>query len=164
VVRAFCQCGWTGTAHHWGPGARHDEEDELAAHVADSGHREFATGVPAPDGYHDACGHFHELNDACPIPANSPRGRIERVTVGSTLGRPDRALDRLTAIADLHAWLTEQEQQAIIGARMARCTWAEIGQALGVADGDAKRRWGPMIDRYEQAGLLDGDRSPTEAR
>jgi hypothetical protein len=164
IVEAFCQCGWVGPAHPWQPGAGLAEREELAAHLADSGHHEFPIGVPPPEGYHYACSHFHQLNDACPIPADSARGRIERITVGSTLGRPDRALDRLAAIAEVDTWLGDQEKEAVLGARIARCTWAEIGDAVGVTGDDARRRWGPMIARYERAGLLDADPSPTDSR
>ncbi|HEX3539378.1 MAG TPA: hypothetical protein VHT75_02935 [Acidimicrobiales bacterium] len=164
IVGAFCRCGWVGPSHPWCPGANRAEQEELAAHLADSGHHEYRIGVPPPEGYHYACGHFHQLNDACPIAADSSRGRVERITVGSTLGRPDRALDRLAAIAELNTWIGDQEKEAVIGARLTRCTWAEIGDAVGVTEEDAQHRWGPMIARYERSGLLDADRSPTDRR
>lgn len=145
VVQAFCQCGWTGPTHPWLPGAGDDERDELAAHIAATGHHPFTWGVPTPDAYHGACGHFHDLNDACPVPADSPRGRLQRIT------------------AELEAWLHDQEAQALIGARLAGCTWTDIASAVGVTVDDATRRWGPMIGRYERAGLLDPDPSPTAA-
>jgi hypothetical protein len=162
VVQAFCQCGWTGRRLPWQPGAGDAERAELAAHIAASGHQEFTWGVPAPDGYHGACGHFHDLNDACPVPAHSPQGRLQRITTGSTLTRPDRAADRLAAVAELRAWLDDQQTQAIIGARMAGCTWSDMADAAGVTADEARRRWGPMIGRYEQAGLLDHDPYPTD--
>jgi hypothetical protein len=36
-------------------------------------------GVPAADGLHLACGHFHDFEDSCPAPVDSPPGRLERV-------------------------------------------------------------------------------------
>ena len=85
-VHAFCQCGWTGPQRPWDSLAGDAERAELAAHLADSGHREFPIGVPPPEGYHHACGHFHGLNDACPVPADSPAGVLERIVGGSTIG------------------------------------------------------------------------------
>jgi hypothetical protein len=100
-VQAFCQCGWTGLKRPWDRDAGDAERAELAAHLADSDHRKIPIGVPTPDGYHQACGHFHQLNDACPVPPDSPRGLLQRIAGGSTIGRRDRALDRLTAIDEL---------------------------------------------------------------
>jgi hypothetical protein len=155
AVHAFCQCGWTGPTHPWDAGAADLERAELAAHLADSGHTAFPDDA---DGYHSyGCGHFHELNDACPYRPDSPAGQLRRITTGSTLGHPDRALDRLTAIEALRAWLDDQEKEAAIGARLSRCTWNEMGAAIGATRQAAWNRWGQMINRYENAGVLPAD-------
>jgi hypothetical protein len=152
VVEAFCQCGWTGPPHPWAVGVRATEQAELDAHLADNDHTPFPDDA---DGYHSyGCGHFHQLNDACPYPPDSPAGQLRRITTGSTLGHPDRALDRLSAIEELRAWLDDQEKEAAIGARLARCTWNEMGQAIGSTRQAAWNRWGQMITRYENAGVL----------
>jgi hypothetical protein len=153
-VHAFCQCGWTGPQRPWDSLARDAERAELAAHLADSGHHEFPIGVPPPEGYHHASGHFHWLNDACPVPGDSPAGVLERIVGGSTIGRPARALDRLSAINQMRAGLDDEETQAAIGARMAGCTWPQMGQAIGANADSAIQRWGQMIGRYQHAGLL----------
>jgi hypothetical protein len=108
-VHALCQCGWTGPKWPWDHDAGDAERADLAAHLADSGHRMFPIGVPTPDGYHQSCGHFHQLNDHCPVPPGSPRGLLQRIAGGSTIGRRDQALDRLTAVDELRAWLDDQE-------------------------------------------------------
>ncbi|MGH9069232.1 MAG: hypothetical protein ACRD0J_17350 [Acidimicrobiales bacterium] len=153
-VRAFCQCGWEGPSRPWGPGAAAAEQADLDEHLGATGHSRFPGGVPTPEGLHLACGHFHGFQGACPIPHDSPRGRLERA-VQPVLGDRVAGLDRLAAIDELRAWLGEQEQQTVIGARMARATWAEMGAAVGVSRQGAWNRWGPVVKRYEQAGLLD---------
>jgi hypothetical protein len=153
-VQAFCQCGWTGPTHPWDSAARAAERAELTAHMASSGHRPFPDSLPPPDGYHVACGHFHDLNDCCPLPVDSPAGRLRRITTGSTLGYPERALDRLAAVAGMQVWIAEEEAQAVIGARTAGCTWAHMCAAIGSDRGAATDRWGQLIARYEHAGLL----------
>jgi hypothetical protein len=163
-VQAFCQCGWTGPTRCWGSATPAAERADLAAHLAATGHQLFPIGMPTADGYHQACGHFHQLNDACPVPADSPRGRLERITGASTLCQPDRALDRLAAIGQLRAWLDDEEQQAAIGARMACCTWTEMGEAVGSTPQAARARWGRLIARCEQAGLLDRARTSSHRR
>ncbi len=152
---AFCQWGWNGPSHPGGDaGAVDGESADLAAHLAASGHQPFADGVPALDGYHQACGHFHDLNCCCPAPPDSPTGRLRRVTSGGTLGHPERALDRLAALAEMRVWLDDQEAAAVIGARMAGCTWAQMGQTIG-GDGETVRdRWGQMIAPFALVGLL----------
>jgi hypothetical protein len=166
AVQAFCQCGWVGRHHPWDDQARAAEEAELDAHLAATGHTAFPSDT---DGLHSfGCGHFHELNDVCPYPLDSPAGRLRRITTGSTLDHPDRALDRLSAIEALRAWLDEQEQEAAIGARLSGCTWADMGVAIGATRQAAWNRWGQMIGRYEQAGVIrpveetqEGQRSPS---
>lgn len=152
TVGAFCQCGWSGPTHPCAAGARDTERAELVAHLADSGHQPFPDDA---DGYHQACGHFHDLNDTCPYNPDSPAGQLRRITNGCTLGHPEQALDRLTAIEQLRAWLDDEEKQAAIGARLTRCTWNEMGHAIGATRQAAWNRWGPMIARYENAGILD---------
>jgi len=87
---------------------------------------------------------------------------MRRITTGSTLGPPARALDRLAAIEELRAWLDDQENEAAIGARLTRCTWAEMGTAIGATRQAAWNRWGQMIARYENAGILDPDPTDTQ--
>jgi hypothetical protein len=64
------------------------------------------------------------------------------------------ALDRLRAVRELRGWLAEQEQHAVIGARMARATWTEIGEAWGTSRQGAFNRWGDRIKRFEASGVL----------
>ncbi len=66
-------------------------------------------------------------------------------------------MDRVAATVQLRRWVTDIEIQAVIGARMARCTWAEIGTGAGTTKQGAYNRWGKMIDRYEAAGLLPSE-------
>lgn len=153
-VQAFCQCGWTGPNRPWDGDAHAAEQCDLTAHMTTSGHQRFGEGLPPPDGYHVACGHFHDLNDCCPAPLSSPAGRLRRITTGSTLGHPDRAVDRIAAIWETRLWLEDEEAQAAIGARMAGCTWAQMGKAIGGDGPAATERWGQMIARYENAGIL----------
>lgn len=65
------------------------------------------------------------------------------------------ALDRLRAIQELRAWLDDQEAEAVIGCRMARATWAEMGAAIDATRQAAFNRWGSTIKRYESVGLID---------
>jgi hypothetical protein len=92
-----------------------------------------------------------------PLPAKSPAGLLERIVGGWTNGTPDRALDRLTAINKMQAWPDDQDKQVAIGARLAGCTWLQIGQAIGANTDLAIQRWGQMIARYQHAGLLPPD-------
>jgi hypothetical protein len=158
-AQAFCECGWEGPWRSWStpgvtPTAAELIAEELAAHRADTGHPEFPDDTA---GRHVRCGGwFHQFNDDCPSPLDSTTGRIRRATRATTGGAPvPAALDRLSAIQELRVWLDDEELQAVIGCRMARVTWAEIGQATGTSKQGAFNRWGPQIRRYEAAGLLD---------
>jgi hypothetical protein len=161
-VSAWCQCGWMGTVHrcrrnHLPRRLKKEFEADRSGHEAATGHIE--DGSPPADAKHSACGFYHRLNDACPVPVDSPQGYLDRVIDASTTD-PTRALDRLAAVHELRSWLDEQEVQAVIGTRHARCTWTEIGAAVGITKQAAWNRWGQMIGRYETAGLLetvDGD-------
>lgn len=157
-VQAWCQCGWSGPRRQLRPGARAAEGADLTAHLVATGHQEFPVGVPSPDGYHPACGHFHTLDDACPVPAVKPPARLPRTAVAAGTEH-SRALERLTAIEELREWLDDQEQQAAIGARMARCSWTEMGQAIGASKQAAWNRWGKMVARYETTALAEPESS-----
>lgn len=127
---AVCTCGWSGPRRNTYEHAAQDERD----HYRDSGHYPLQRDAP-PD---------------------SPARQLQRITRGPVLTNPARALDRLTAIRELRAWLDDKEPQAVIGARMARATWDEIGAAWGGASRQAAyNRWGRMIKRYEQTRLLE---------
>jgi hypothetical protein len=168
-VQAFCQCGW---ATKWQPWASRPDTaaaaiDTTAAaldgHSRQTAHRPFPhDGIPDVDGYHQRCGWFHGFQDACPIPPDSAAGQMTRIGGVATLGDPVRSLDRLAAIRQLHAWLDDQQLQAIIEARLAGCPWPDIARAVGVTTQDASPQWGSLIGRYEAAGLLTPD-PPTGA-
>lgn len=157
-VHAWCQCGWTGPVSRCRrdllpDGLRRDLEADRARHEEATGHA--SDPQVAPEGRHDfGCGFYHRLNDACPKLVDSPGGRLARV-LGASTSDPCRALDRLSATDELRNWLGETEVEAVIGARLARCTWAEIGAAIGISKAAAWNRWGQMISRYEQAGIID---------
>lgn len=158
-VKAFCQCGWSAATRRWGAGVGPLVKADLDAHLAESGHTAFPDGFDEEgfgrlDRWHLACGYFHDFQDACPAPYDSPRGRLERA-MQATVSDPTAALDRLAAIDELRKSLDEQEEMAVIGARMARVTWAEMGQAVGTSRQGAFNRWGAAIKRYEAAGLVD---------
>lgn len=155
----FCDCGWEGTHREWWtPDADPSPGEliavELAGHEADSGHRAVTGGVPAPDHYHAACGAFHGSDDDCLIPPTSPAGRVRRAMAATTTDTA-LALDRLEAIVELRAWLDDQEAEAVIGCRLSRATWAEMGAAISSTRQAAFNRWGPTIKRYETAGVID---------
>ncbi len=154
----FCDCGWEGTRRAWwtpdgGPSVGERIAVELADHEADTGHGPVVAGVPAPEGYHAACGAFHGFDDDCLIPPGSPAGRVRRATA-ATSSDAVLALDRLRAVIELRAWLDDQEAEAVIGARLARATWAEMGAAIDSTRQAAFNRWGPTVKRYETAGLI----------
>jgi hypothetical protein len=162
-VQAWCQCGWASAWRSWTNGTTATNvadavRADLDDHQAASGHTPVPSGCPGPAGYHQRCGWFHTFDDACPAPPDSTAGRIQRVAQ-ATINNPARALDRLAAINELRAWLDDQEAQAVIGARMARCTWQDIAGAFGITRHAARDRWEPQIKRYEAVGLLDPDAS-----
>jgi hypothetical protein len=111
---------------------------------------------------HLACGHPHRLNDECVVPADSPRGRLNRALY-STSTDPARALDRLAAVEELQKLLKDQEHQAVLGARMAGCSWIEMGEAIGWTRRRAHARWGEMVRRFEAGGLLRAEELPAPA-
>lgn len=155
----FCDCGWEGTHREWWtPGADPPAAEliaaELAGHESDSGHGPLAGGVPAPDGYHNACGAFHGFDDDCLTPPTSAAGRVRRAMAATTTDTA-LALDRLEAIVELRAWLDAQEAEAVIGCRLSRATWAEMGAAIGSTRQAAFNRWAATINRYETAGVID---------
>jgi hypothetical protein len=159
-VQAFCQCGWTTNWQPWtsaptaAAAAIHMIDAALKDHGRQSGHQPFPDGIPEVDGYHQRCGWFHGFQDVCPIPPDSPAGQLARVGAVPTLGDRVRSLHRLAAIQQLSAWLNDQQLEAIIAARLSGCTWPNIAQAADVTTQDAREQWGPLIGRYETAGLL----------
>ena len=160
-VFAGCTCGWSSTAVHlrrsiMPAGLRESLEAERAGHEQASGHGEDRTVVPVPVGLHVGCGFYHGLNDDCPVGTDSPRGLLLRVLEASA-SESSVALDRLAAAAELRAWLDEQELMAVIGARLARCSWEDVGGAMALGEPEVWRRFGPLIHRYEVAGLLPGE-------
>lgn len=98
--------------------------------------------------FHRACGSRHLLNAKCLIDPDSPQGRLNRAYQS-----PD-VLDALNAIEELRADLDEQLVSRVIGARRHRFTWQQIGDAVGATRQGAFNRFGGMIQRYEQAGVL----------
>jgi hypothetical protein len=129
--------------------------DALAEHQVSTGHHLYrGDGVSEPDGYHQACGWFHAFQDCCPAPPTSPTGRVSRTCAALSLKGKAAALDQIAAIAELREWLDEQQTHGIIRARIAGCAWTDIAAAGATDAGDVQRRWGPMIRRYEAAGLL----------
>lgn len=161
-VQAWCQCGWASPWRHWAQDpsttavVNEAVRADLADHHTSTGHTAFPAGQPQPPGYHQRCGWFHAFDDACPTPADSPAGRIQRVAQAS-LRNPVTALDRLAAINELRAWLDDQEIQAVIGARMTRCRWESVALAAGITREHALDRWASQIARFEAAGLLEPD-------
>jgi hypothetical protein len=169
-VQAFCRCGWATNWQPWtsaptaAAAAIHMIDAALKDHSRQSGHQPFPhDGIPEVDGYHQRCGWFHGFQDACPIPPDSPAGQLARVGAVPTLGDRVRSLHRLAAIQQLRAWLDDQQLEAIIAARLSGCTWPNIAQAADVTTQDARDQWGPLIGRYEAAGLLTPD-APTGAK
>ncbi len=153
----FCSCGWLGERHlRWVPGedAGRLIAAELGDHEAITDHRPTEGGVPVPDGYHASCGACHDFDDDCLVPPTSPAGRVQRAAVATSRDAL-LALDRLRAIQELRAWLDDQEAQAAIGCRMARATWAEMGEAIDSTRQAAFNRWAATIKRYESVGLID---------
>lgn len=160
-VRAFCECGWTTRWQHWAvpPGAASAAQSAingaLAEHDVNTGHHQYrGDGAPVPDGYHQACGWFHAFQDCCPAPPTSPTGRVSRTCACLSLTGKAAALDQIAAIAELRVWLEEQQTNGIIRARIAGCAWTDIAAAGATDARDVQRLWGPMIRRYEAAGLL----------
>lgn len=155
-----CTCGWSGTVARlrrciMPAGLRQRLEAERAGHEQASGHGEDRTVVPVPTGLHLGCGFHHELNDDCPVGTDSPRGRLLRAIEAST-SEPSVALDRLAAVVELRDWLDEQQLMAVIASRMARCSWEDLATAMGLSEAEVRCRFGPLMRRYEVAGLLPG--------
>ena len=157
MVFADCNCGWSGPVR-WCDGQLLPAEvakavrADRAGHEADTGHG--TDPEVGAEGRHDfGCGFYHELSGRCPLPPDSPAGRVQRVLQG-TLGNRRAALDRLAAIDELRSWLADQETEAVIGARLGRATWAEMGTAVGITRQGAFNRWGQTVKAYEAAGLL----------
>jgi len=159
-IWASCECGWRLAPRRDLMANLAEVRAAVVSHTAQTGHHEPA-GVPVSDDFHLACGVRHGLNDDCPRSPDSPAGVLFRIMGRPTTGSPERALDRMVAVQALKARLDQEEQDAVIGGRMARCTWAEMGQAVGTSRQGAWNRWGEMIHRYEAAGLLQpGDHFP----
>ena len=161
-VQAFCQCGWATTWQPWASGpaasvALQTIEAALDDH-RQTGHLPFPSdGSPDLDRYHQRCGWFHGFQDTCPSPPDLPAGHLARIDGAPTLGDPTLSLDRLAAIQAQRAWLDDQQLQAIIGARLAHCTWPDINGALDVTTQEACAKWGALVGRYEAVGILAPD-------
>lgn len=56
---------------------------------------------------------------------------------------PAEHLDRLATIAQRRQALDGEQFAGVLDARLARCTWAEIGAALGVTAQAAQQRYAP---------------------
>jgi hypothetical protein len=89
---------------------------------------------------------------------DGPLGLLERVLATGT--GPARALDRLPAIDALRRLLVEQEDAAVIAARRAGCTWAQLGAAVEASAWHAYCRWREQVRRADAAGLVDPQRLP----
>lgn len=159
-VWAGCQCGWRGPTHRCaGRILPADVKDRLVAeraqHEADTGHGE--DPEVAPEGRHDfGCGFHHRLIDRCPLPDGSPAARLYRAMTGVGPDAKARALDRLRGVDELRQWLTRQDAEAAIEARLAGATWAAMGGAIGTSRQGAWKRWGEELRPYQDAGLLPG--------
>jgi hypothetical protein len=53
--------------------------------------------------------------------------------------------------------LDGQQTEAVIGARMAGCTWQQMGAAVGLDAAGARNRWARLTAGYEAVGLLPAD-------
>jgi hypothetical protein len=82
--------------------------------------------------------------------------------IEASTSEPSVALDRLAAVVELRDWLDEQQLMAVIGARMARCPWEDLGAAMDLTEPEVRCRFGPLMRRYEDAGLLPGDQGGLE--
>lgn len=157
AVWADCSCGWWGPTR-WCEGVILTEpvgeavRAGRAAHEEETGHGE--DPEIGAEGRHDfGCGFYHRLNVSCPLPPTSPAGRVRRA-LGGTLTDRRAAVDRLAAVDELRGWLSEQEREAVLGARLARVTWVEMGAAVGISRQGAHNRWGAIVKNLEAAGVL----------
>lgn len=153
VVRARCSCGWAGPVRPWGAESAAGEQADLDAHVELSGHQALVDqdfDVPV---VHPRCGHLHDSYDDCPVPYDSPAGRLVR-TVQASLASPEKAADRLHAASRLAEWVADQQLQAVVGARIAGLDWARIARAAGITDHQARHRWGELVQHLEDAQLV----------
>ena len=78
------------------------------------------------------------------------------------IGSPELALDRISAIEELRAWPDGPERMAVIGARMAHVTWAEIGVAIGTSRQGVWNRYRVIFDGGGWAHHLSEDGARTE--
>lgn len=94
-----------------------------------------------------------------PAPADSPQGLLERA-LRSTVSDPSVALDRLAAVDGLRQLLAGLEGRAVLGARLAGCSWAQMGAAVDVTSWQAYCRWREQVRRFEAAGLVEPEQLP----
>ncbi len=98
-----------------------------------------------PDGLHLICGHLLDLRADC-----CPDGQSLRTlcpgAVQPVLNDQTAAIDRLTAIDELRAWLDDQVAMAVIGPRVAQATRAEMGATVGTSRQGAHNRWGATFN------------------
>lgn len=99
--------------------------------------------------------HDHPANDAAP--PDSPLGRLDRAlgSDGPFLRHPARTLDALQACDELIRYLEERRLHLVVGARMNKSTWADIGTTLGTSRQGAHNRFGSHIKELERQGLLE---------
>jgi hypothetical protein len=93
---------------------------------------------------------------------DSPRGLLDRA-LRSTVSDPALALDRLAAVDGLRRLLAGLEGQAVLGARAAGCSWAQMGAAVDVTSWQAYCRWREQVRRFEATGLIRPDQLPPPA-
>ncbi len=87
-------------------------------------------------------------------PGRSPRTQVD--SIFRTVTNMDVALEVLTDIAGLRAYLNDREDHAALSARQRGATWEQIGTALGITRQAAQQRWGHITDPID----LIADRDP----
>lgn len=152
VVQARCTCGWAGPSRAWSADCLTAENEDLDRHCCTRRHQLLDQDDPAGV-LHARCAHVHDRHDDCPVPYDSPAGLLTR-TVRSSLISPEAAADRLQAVSRLADWVTGQQLEAVIGARLAGLNWAQLADATAITETDARDRWGELIGRLEKARLL----------
>ncbi|HMG43924.1 MAG TPA: hypothetical protein VK611_21505 [Acidimicrobiales bacterium] len=153
--------GWAVVAQHARLTAPSPDTALLAIELLRHDHDDVLSDArrPKEPEVHQACGHAHRLNDECPVPPDSARGLLQRALY-STSTDPERALDRLCAVHQLQGRLNDEESEAVLGARMAGCTWIQMGEAIGSTRMLARARWAAMVRRFEAAGMLRPEQLP----
>lgn len=75
--------------------------------------------------------------------APKPKQPIPRLAERFIDPRRERltALDMLGSIQAFRSWLNDYEAQLVVAARKGGATWAEIGEAIGMARQNAERKF-----------------------